>query len=95
MTATGRADIFIGLSAPNVLKPEMVKQMGDKPLVMALANPVPEIMPDDARAALMEKLNGVAERLRAGGNWPPEPRPTVEEMKQRIKELFARRDERP
>src|SRR5204862_4911756 len=45
------ADIFIGLSAPNVLKPEMVKQMGDKPLVMALANPVPEIMPDDARAA--------------------------------------------
>jgi malate dehydrogenase (oxaloacetate-decarboxylating)(NADP+) len=45
------ADIFIGLSAPNVLKPEMVKQMGDKPLVMALANPNPEIMPDDARAA--------------------------------------------
>src|SRR6476620_7764161 len=47
----GGADIFIGLSAPNVLKPEMVKQMADKPLVMALANPVPEIMPDDARAA--------------------------------------------
>mgnify|MGYP002714561799 CR=1 FL=1 len=45
------ADIFIGLSAPGVLKPEMVKQMGDKPLVMALANPVPEIMPEEARAA--------------------------------------------
>jgi malate dehydrogenase (oxaloacetate-decarboxylating)(NADP+) len=47
----GGADIFIGLSAPNVLKPEMVKQMADKPLVMALANPVPEIMPEEARAA--------------------------------------------
>ena len=53
------------------------------------------VSPYDVRAVLMEKLNGVAERLRAGGNWPPEPRPTVEEMKQRIKELFARRDERP
>ncbi|MCW5703421.1 MAG: NADP-dependent malic enzyme [Xanthobacteraceae bacterium] len=47
----GGADIFIGLSAPNVLRPEMVKQMADKPLVMALANPVPEIMPEEARAA--------------------------------------------
>ena len=45
------ADIFLGLSAPNVLKPEMVKQMADKPLVMALANPTPEIMPDEARKA--------------------------------------------
>src|SRR5690242_19806239 len=47
----GGADIFLGLSAPNVLTPDMVKQMADKPLVMALANPVPEIMPDEARAA--------------------------------------------
>ena len=47
----GGADIFIGLSAPNVLKPDMVKAMADKPLVMALANPVPEIMPEEARAA--------------------------------------------
>ena len=47
----GGADIFLGLSAPNVLKPEMVKQMADKPLVMALANPDPEIMPDEARKA--------------------------------------------
>jgi malate dehydrogenase (oxaloacetate-decarboxylating)(NADP+) len=45
------ADIFLGLSAPNVLKHEMVKQMADQPLVMALANPNPEIMPDDARKA--------------------------------------------
>jgi malate dehydrogenase (oxaloacetate-decarboxylating)(NADP+) len=45
------ADIFLGLSAPNVLKPEMVKQMAEQPLVMALANPNPEIMPDEARKA--------------------------------------------
>jgi malate dehydrogenase (oxaloacetate-decarboxylating)(NADP+) len=45
----GGADIFLGLSAPNVLSPEMVTQMADKPLVMALANPTPEIMPDEVR----------------------------------------------
>src|SRR5579872_6578394 len=50
------ADIFMGLSAPNVLTPEMVRQMADKPLVMALANPTPEIMPDDARAACPDAM---------------------------------------
>ncbi|MBN9580629.1 MAG: NADP-dependent malic enzyme [Afipia sp.] len=45
----GGADIFLGVSAAGVLKPEMVAQMADKPLVMALANPTPEIMPDEAR----------------------------------------------
>lgn len=45
----GGADIFIGLSAPGVLKPEMAQAMGDKPLIMALANPTPEIMPEEAR----------------------------------------------
>jgi malate dehydrogenase (oxaloacetate-decarboxylating)(NADP+) len=47
----GGADIFLGLSAPGVLKPEMVKEMADKPIIMALANPVPEIMPELAREA--------------------------------------------
>jgi len=47
----GGADIFLGLSAPRVLSQHMVRQMADKPLVMALANPDPEIMPDEARAA--------------------------------------------
>jgi malate dehydrogenase (oxaloacetate-decarboxylating)(NADP+) len=47
----GGADIFLGLSAPRVLTQEMVKRMADQPLVMALANPDPEIMPDEARAA--------------------------------------------
>src|SRR3546814_5385478 len=43
------ADVFLGLSAPGVLKPAMVKAMADKPIIMALANPVPEIMPEDAK----------------------------------------------
>src|SRR3954465_12302773 len=47
----GGADIFLGLSAPNVLTAAMIEQMADKPLVMALANPDPEIMPEEARAA--------------------------------------------
>src|SRR2546429_913875 len=45
------ADIFLGLSAAKVLKPEWLPKMADKPLVMALANPEPEIMPDIAQAA--------------------------------------------
>jgi malate dehydrogenase (oxaloacetate-decarboxylating)(NADP+) len=45
------ADIFLGLSAPGVLKGEMVKRMADKPLIMALANPTPEISPEEAYAA--------------------------------------------
>ena len=44
------ADVFLGLSAPRVLKPEMVAQMGDKPIILALANPIPEILPEDAKA---------------------------------------------
>ncbi|MDQ7976573.1 NADP-dependent malic enzyme [Paraburkholderia sp. SARCC-3016] len=43
------ADVFLGLSAAGVLKPEMVKQMADKPLILALANPTPEILPEVAR----------------------------------------------
>ena len=45
------ADIFVGVSAANVLKPEMVKQMNKDPIVFAMANPIPEIMPDVAKAA--------------------------------------------
>ena len=44
------ADVFLGLSAGGVLKPEMVKQMADKPLIFALANPTPEILPELARS---------------------------------------------
>lgn len=45
------ADVFLGLSAGGVLKPEMCKKMADNPLILALANPNPEIMPDLAREA--------------------------------------------
>ncbi len=44
------ADVFLGLSAGGVLKPDMVAAMADKPLILALANPHPEILPDEARA---------------------------------------------
>jgi malate dehydrogenase (oxaloacetate-decarboxylating)(NADP+) len=43
------ADLFLGLSGPNVLKPEMVTKMTKRPIIFALANPTPEIMPDEAR----------------------------------------------
>ena len=45
------AGIFLGLSAAGVLKPVMVKRMGARPLIMALANPNPEITPEEAREA--------------------------------------------
>jgi malate dehydrogenase (oxaloacetate-decarboxylating)(NADP+) len=44
------ADIFLGLSAGGVLKPEMVATMAPNPLILALANPNPEILPEDAKA---------------------------------------------
>jgi malate dehydrogenase (oxaloacetate-decarboxylating)(NADP+) len=44
------ADVFLGLSAPRVLKPEMVARMAARPVVLALANPTPEIMPEEVRA---------------------------------------------
>ena len=44
-------DIFIGLSIAGALKPEMIKNMAENPIIMALANPVPEIMPEVARKA--------------------------------------------
>ena len=45
------ADVFLGLSAGGVLKPEMVKKMAERPLILALANPQPEILPELAREA--------------------------------------------
>jgi malate dehydrogenase (oxaloacetate-decarboxylating)(NADP+) len=47
----GGADIFLGLSVAGVLTSAMVERMADKPLILALANPVPEIMPEEAKAA--------------------------------------------
>ncbi len=45
------ADIFVGVSAPNIVTPEMVASMNHDAILFAMANPVPEIMPDDAKAA--------------------------------------------
>jgi malate dehydrogenase (oxaloacetate-decarboxylating)(NADP+) len=44
------ADVLLGLSGPGVLKPEMVARMGERPLILALANPTPEILPEEAKA---------------------------------------------
>ncbi|AGX44188.1 NAD(P)-dependent malic enzyme [Clostridium saccharobutylicum] len=45
------ADLFVGVSAPGILKPEMVKSMNRDAIIFAMANPTPEIMPDEAKAA--------------------------------------------
>ena len=50
------ADLFLGLSGPNVLKPELLEKMAPRPIIFALANPTPEIMPDLARAAVPDAI---------------------------------------
>ena len=50
------ADMFLGLSGPNVLKPALIKKMNAKPIIFALANPSPEIMPDIARKAAPDAI---------------------------------------
>jgi len=49
--AIKNADVFIGVSAPDILKPEMVETMNTDSIVFAMANPTPEIMPDKAKSA--------------------------------------------
>lgn len=49
--AIRNADVFIGVSAAGIFKPEFVKLMSNKPIIFAMANPVPEIMPDLAKKA--------------------------------------------
>ncbi|QYK42787.1 MAG: NADP-dependent malic enzyme [Paracoccaceae bacterium] len=50
------ADLFLGLSGPGVLTPEMVARMAPRPIIFALANPSPEILPDVARAAVPDAI---------------------------------------
>ncbi|MFN3273701.1 MAG: NADP-dependent malic enzyme [Paracoccus sp. (in: a-proteobacteria)] len=50
------ADLFLGLSGPGVLKPEMVAQMAPRPIIFALANPTPEIQPDEVRAVAPDAI---------------------------------------
>ena len=50
------ADLFLGLSGPRVLTPEMVAKMTARPIILALANPTPEILPDAARAVAPDAI---------------------------------------
>ncbi len=50
------ADVFLGLSAPGVLKPAMVGRMAERPIILALANPTPEILPEEARAVRADAI---------------------------------------
>lgn len=52
------ADIFLGLSAGGILKPEMVATMAERPIIMALANPNPEILPEDAKKVRPDAIIG-------------------------------------
>ncbi len=49
--AMNGADLFIGVSVAGAVTPEMVKNMAEKPIILAMANPIPEIMPEDAKKA--------------------------------------------
>jgi malate dehydrogenase (oxaloacetate-decarboxylating)(NADP+) len=49
--ALDKADVFLGLSAAGALKPNMVLAMAPKPIIFAMANPIPEILPEEAKAA--------------------------------------------
>ena len=50
------ADLFLGLSGPGVLTPDMVSRMADRPVVFALANPTPEILPDQVREVARDAI---------------------------------------
>ncbi|MGI9386162.1 MAG: NADP-dependent malic enzyme, partial [Methyloligellaceae bacterium] len=50
------ADVFLGLSAAGILKPEMVGRMAEQPIILALANPDPEILPEDAKAVRSDAI---------------------------------------
>ncbi|MBV2234080.1 MAG: NADP-dependent malic enzyme [Sterolibacterium sp.] len=52
------ADVFLGLSAPGVLKPEMLETMARDPIVLAMANPIPEILPEVAKATRPDVIIG-------------------------------------
>ena len=51
-----KADLFLGLSGPKVLNRDMVSSMNEKPIILALANPDPEILPEEARAAAPDAI---------------------------------------
>lgn len=52
------ADVFLGLSAPKILSDEMVKNMAKSPVIFALANPIPEVMPEDVKRVRKDAIVG-------------------------------------
>ena len=52
------ADVFLGLSAPKILSDEMIKNMAKDPVIFALANPVPEVMPEDVKRVRKDAIVG-------------------------------------
>lgn len=52
------ADVFLGLSAPKILSDEMVKNMAKAPVIFALANPIPEVMPEDVKRVRKDAIVG-------------------------------------
>lgn len=52
------ADVFLGLSAPKILSDEMVKNMAKAPVIFALANPIPEVMPEDVKRVRKDAIIG-------------------------------------
>ena len=50
------ADMFLGLSGPGVVKPEMVRSMAERPLIFALSNPLPEILPEEVKAVRSDAI---------------------------------------
>ena len=61
------ADIFVGVSAPNIVTPEMVSSMNKDAILFAMANPVPEIMPDVAKASRSKSCRNRTERFPKSG----------------------------
>jgi len=64
------ADVFFGMSAPQVLTAEMVSTMAKDPMVFAMANPVPEIWPEDAKKGGAAVVGTDQQRARVPGHFP-------------------------
>jgi malate dehydrogenase (oxaloacetate-decarboxylating) len=67
------ADVFIGLSGPGVLQVEDLKQMAREPIVFAMANPTPEIMPEDAAPYVRIMATGRSDYPSFAGHWTAAP----------------------
>ena len=74
------ADVFVGLSAPNALATEDVRTMNQDSIIFAMANPIPEIMPEDARAGGASVGAGASERSAGARQSEADPGPPHHEQ---------------